>query len=72
MLINYVEYVNLFMQSVKMYPLKGNLGQLCNRNREHYCGLPCLQIQLACTIHAEEISLNENKTLIKVLYYFHL
>ena len=43
------------MQTVKMYQLERNLGQLCDRNRKRYGGSPCLQIQLAYTMHLSEI-----------------
>ena len=43
------------MQTVKMYQLERNLGQLCDRNRKRYGGSPCLQIQLAYTMHLLEI-----------------
>ena len=55
MLINGVQYVNLFMQTVKMYQLERNLGHLCDRNRKRYGGSPCLQIQLAYTMHLSDI-----------------
>ena len=55
MLINCVKYVNLFMQTVKMNQLERNLGQLCDRNRKRYGGSPCLQIQLAYTMHLSDI-----------------
>ena len=55
MLINCVKYVNLFMQTVKMYQLERNLGQLCDRNCKRYGSSPCLQIQLAYTMHLSEI-----------------
>ena len=35
------------MQTVKMYQLERNLGQLCDINRKCFGGSPCLQIQLA-------------------------
>ena len=43
------------MQTVKMYQLERNLGQLCDRNRKRYGGSPCLQIQLAYTMHLLDI-----------------
>ena len=42
------------MQTVKMYQLERNLGQLCDRNRKRYGGSPGLQIQLAY-MHLSEI-----------------
>ena len=43
------------MQTVKMYQLVRNLGQLCDRNRKRHGGSLCLQIQLAYTIQLSEI-----------------
>ena len=64
------------MQTVKMFQYERNLDQLCSRNRECYGGSPCLQIQLAFTIHLSQIVVvsfypfNNDMILLVILKYY--